>query len=133
MPAIIGDSTQIWELNVHWQIYSQCGVWDPARRGVDIWECIRDRRFRSRTTDFLRAANNIFCRSLDPCHSATQRAVLEILRSKMIVQRCRPLIRLAALSNFTKICYTCSLLPSLIIVRTRLHFVGFLSHHTLYI
>ncbi|EDR07969.1 uncharacterized protein LACBIDRAFT_297510 [Laccaria bicolor S238N-H82] len=40
--AVIGHSTKIWELNVHWPLYSQCAVWDPRRRGVDIWECVRD-------------------------------------------------------------------------------------------
>lgn len=40
---VIANATRIWELNVHWAIYSQCGVWDPRGRGVDIWECIRDR------------------------------------------------------------------------------------------
>ena len=41
--AVVGNATRIWELNVHWTLYSQCGVWDPRGRGVDIWECIRDR------------------------------------------------------------------------------------------
>ncbi|KIK54127.1 hypothetical protein GYMLUDRAFT_177797 [Collybiopsis luxurians FD-317 M1] len=36
--ARIGDSTRIWEVNIHWPLYSQCSVWDG--RGVDIWECI---------------------------------------------------------------------------------------------
>ncbi|TFK38088.1 hypothetical protein BDQ12DRAFT_666313 [Crucibulum laeve] len=40
--AVISNATRIWELNVHWALYSQCGVWDPRGRGVDIWECIRD-------------------------------------------------------------------------------------------
>ncbi|KIJ99999.1 hypothetical protein K443DRAFT_101097 [Laccaria amethystina LaAM-08-1] len=40
--AVIGHATRIWELNVHWSLYSQCAVWDPRRRGVDIWECVRD-------------------------------------------------------------------------------------------
>jgi hypothetical protein len=29
---------------VHWSLYSQCGIWDPKGRGVDIWECIRARK-----------------------------------------------------------------------------------------
>ncbi|KAG2036788.1 hypothetical protein BDR03DRAFT_865370 [Suillus americanus] len=37
----IGNATRIWEINVHWSLYSQCGIWDPKGRGVDIWECIR--------------------------------------------------------------------------------------------
>ena len=44
MPGtVISNATQIWELGVHWTVYSQCGVWDPKGKGVDIWECIRDR------------------------------------------------------------------------------------------
>jgi hypothetical protein len=44
MPEVaIGTATRIWELNTYWIIYSQCGVWDPLRRCVDVWECIRDR------------------------------------------------------------------------------------------
>ncbi|KAH9962975.1 hypothetical protein BC827DRAFT_1129670 [Russula dissimulans] len=41
MPAVVRDATRIWELNIHWELFSQCGVWDPKGRGVDIWECIR--------------------------------------------------------------------------------------------
>jgi hypothetical protein len=45
MPAtIISNATRIWELNVHWSAYSQCGIWNAKGRGVDIWECIRDRK-----------------------------------------------------------------------------------------
>ncbi len=45
MPGtVIGNSTRIWELNSYWALYSQCGVWDSRGRGVDIWECIRDRK-----------------------------------------------------------------------------------------
>ncbi|KAG1736148.1 uncharacterized protein EDB91DRAFT_1204316 [Suillus paluster] len=40
----IGNATRIWEINVHWSLYSQCGIWDPKGRGVDIWECIRARK-----------------------------------------------------------------------------------------
>ncbi|PPQ66814.1 hypothetical protein CVT26_009660 [Gymnopilus dilepis] len=40
--AVVGNATRIWELNVHWALHSQCGIWDPKGRGVDIWECIRD-------------------------------------------------------------------------------------------
>lgn len=29
---------------MHWSLYSQCGIWDPKGRGVDIWECIRARK-----------------------------------------------------------------------------------------
>lgn len=47
--AVVGNATRIWELNVHWALYSQCGIWDPKGRGVDIWECIRDRKFLSIT------------------------------------------------------------------------------------
>ncbi|KAH7887055.1 hypothetical protein F5I97DRAFT_1099436 [Phlebopus sp. FC_14] len=42
MPAaVISNATRIWDIDVHWSLYSQCGIWDPKRRGVDIWECIR--------------------------------------------------------------------------------------------
>lgn len=41
--AVISNATRIWELNVHWTVFSQCGIWDPKGRGVDIWECVRDR------------------------------------------------------------------------------------------
>jgi hypothetical protein len=44
MPTI-ANATRVWEINVHWPMYSQCGVWDPRGRGVDIWECIRDRKY----------------------------------------------------------------------------------------
>ncbi|KIM91490.1 hypothetical protein PILCRDRAFT_94330 [Piloderma croceum F 1598] len=39
--AVISNATRIWELNVSWPLFSQCGVWDIKGRGVDIWECIR--------------------------------------------------------------------------------------------
>jgi len=42
--VVVGNATRIWEVNVHWSLYSQCGVWDPRGRGVDIWECICDRK-----------------------------------------------------------------------------------------
>ncbi|KAJ8083017.1 hypothetical protein PM082_008878 [Marasmius tenuissimus] len=38
----ISNATRIWELSIHWPVYSQCGVWDPRSKGVDIWECVRD-------------------------------------------------------------------------------------------
>lgn len=44
--VVIGNSTRIWELNLHWPLYSQCGVWDVRGRGVDVWECVKDREFR---------------------------------------------------------------------------------------
>lgn len=43
--AVVSNATRVWELNVHWTIYSQCGVWNAKGRGVDIWECIRDREY----------------------------------------------------------------------------------------
>lgn len=43
MPGLVSDATRIWELNIYWPSGSQCGVWDPKSRGVDIWECIRAR------------------------------------------------------------------------------------------
>jgi hypothetical protein len=45
MPAVVSNATRIWELNIYWSLHSQCGVWDPKGRGVDIWECIRARTF----------------------------------------------------------------------------------------
>ncbi|TCD71915.1 hypothetical protein EIP91_000047 [Steccherinum ochraceum] len=39
--AVVSDATRIWELNVHWPLHAQCGIWDPRGKGVDIWECIR--------------------------------------------------------------------------------------------
>src|SRR5258708_4133066 len=47
MPAVVSNATRIWELNIYWDLFSQCGVWDPKGRGVDIWECIRARTFHS--------------------------------------------------------------------------------------
>ena len=44
MPGLVSDATRIWELNIYWPVGSQCGVWDPKSRGVDIWECIRPRK-----------------------------------------------------------------------------------------
>ncbi|KAI9428338.1 hypothetical protein H4582DRAFT_1866754 [Lactarius indigo] len=41
MPAVVSNATRIWELNIHWDLYSQCGIWDAKGRGVDIYECIR--------------------------------------------------------------------------------------------
>ena len=51
MPAVVSNATRIWELNIHWALFSQCGVWDPKGRGVDIWECIRARE--SPSSSFL--------------------------------------------------------------------------------
>lgn len=45
MPTAISNATRIWELNVFWPLYAQCGVWDPKGRGVDIWECIKARMY----------------------------------------------------------------------------------------
>lgn len=45
--TVIGNSTRIWELNLYWPMYSQCGIWDVRGRGVDVWECIKDREFPS--------------------------------------------------------------------------------------
>ncbi|GBE88769.1 hypothetical protein SCP_1401740 [Sparassis crispa] len=42
MPGLVSDATRIWELNIYWTVNSQCGVWDPKGKGVDVWECIRD-------------------------------------------------------------------------------------------
>lgn len=42
--AVISNATRIWELNIQWPMYAQCGVWDTKGRGVDIWECIQARK-----------------------------------------------------------------------------------------
>lgn len=45
MPVpVISDATRVWDINVQWTLYSQCGVWNPRGKGVDIWECIRARK-----------------------------------------------------------------------------------------
>ncbi|KAI0698587.1 hypothetical protein BC835DRAFT_1268815 [Cytidiella melzeri] len=41
MPGLVSDATRIWELDVFWPLGSQCGVWDPKTKGVDVWECVR--------------------------------------------------------------------------------------------
>jgi hypothetical protein len=43
MPAVISNATRIWEQNIYWTLNSQCGTWDSKSKGVEIWECIRDR------------------------------------------------------------------------------------------
>lgn len=45
MPGLVSDATRIWELNIYWALHSQCGIWDPKGKGVDIWECIRPRAY----------------------------------------------------------------------------------------
>ena len=45
MPGLVSDATRIWEINVHWAVGSQCGVWDAKAKGVEIWECIRTREW----------------------------------------------------------------------------------------
>jgi len=43
MPAVVSNATRIWETDIYWDLSSQCGIWDPKRKGVDIWECVRAR------------------------------------------------------------------------------------------
>jgi len=43
MPAVVSNATRIWEVNIHWDLYAQCGIWDQKGKGVDIWECVRAR------------------------------------------------------------------------------------------
>lgn len=38
----IGDATKAWQMNMHWPLYSQCAVWNQAKRRVEIFECMRD-------------------------------------------------------------------------------------------
>ena len=45
MPGLVNDVTRIWELNLYWPVNSQCGIWDPRGKGVDIWECIHPREY----------------------------------------------------------------------------------------
>ena len=47
MPGLVSDATRIWEINIYWPVGSQCAVWDPKSKGVDIWECLRARKFPS--------------------------------------------------------------------------------------
>ncbi|OAX35681.1 hypothetical protein K503DRAFT_773219 [Rhizopogon vinicolor AM-OR11-026] len=54
----IGNATRIWEANVHWSLYSQCGIWDPKGRGVDIFECIRAHD----STQFTQPPNGVYWR-----------------------------------------------------------------------
>lgn len=49
MPAVVSNATRIWELNIQWDLFSQCGVWDAKGRGVDIYECVRARTSLSST------------------------------------------------------------------------------------
>lgn len=44
MPAVVSNATRIWEVNIYWDLYAQCGIWDPKGKGVDIWECVRARK-----------------------------------------------------------------------------------------
>ena len=46
MPSAVSNATRIWEVNIHWDLHSQCGIWDQKGKGVDIWECIRARQSR---------------------------------------------------------------------------------------
>ncbi|KAI0340930.1 hypothetical protein BDW22DRAFT_368165 [Trametopsis cervina] len=41
MPGLVSDATRIWEPDTQWNAGSQCGVWDPNSKGVDVWECIQ--------------------------------------------------------------------------------------------
>ena len=43
MPGLVNDVTRIWEVNLHWPVNAQCGVWNSKQKGVDVWECIRAR------------------------------------------------------------------------------------------
>lgn len=43
---------------MHWSLYSQCGIWDPKGRGVDIWECIKAHD----STQFTQPPNNLYWR-----------------------------------------------------------------------
>ena len=45
MPGLVSDATRIWEVNVYWPQSAQCGVWDPKGRRVEVWECVRARKF----------------------------------------------------------------------------------------
>lgn len=55
--TVIGHATRIWEQNIYWPMYSQCGIWDVKGRGVDVWECIKDRESDAKRFLF----NSLFC------------------------------------------------------------------------
>lgn len=45
MPGLVSDATRVWEVNVYWPMNAQCAVWDVKGKGVDVWECIRPRKY----------------------------------------------------------------------------------------
>lgn len=79
MPAVVSNATRIWEVNMHWDLHAQCGIWDAKGKGVDIWECIRARE----PSPLIRRHFAILitfhhCRLFGSEHSATKQYVLEI-------------------------------------------------------
>lgn len=85
MPAVVNNATRIWEVNIHWDLYAQCGIWDQKGKGVDIWECIRARESRIAVCRFLLILTRFVCRCrlLHARHSATKQYLLEICGSKI--------------------------------------------------
>lgn len=80
MPSAVSNATRIWEVNIHWDLYSQCGIWDQKGKGVDIWECIRARQSQRIICPFLSNPHRFafHCRSFYRYHSATKPYLLEI-------------------------------------------------------
>lgn len=59
MPAVVSNATRIWETEIYWDLYAQCGIWDPKGKGVDIWECIRARESQPVICRFLLIHNSL--------------------------------------------------------------------------
>jgi hypothetical protein len=102
MPAVVSNATRIWELNINWELFSQCGVWDAKGRGVDIYECIRARTSLSSALRFASAHAVCHHRPIHSWHSglsspctrchvstnlrtASKRRVLAICRAPIIL------------------------------------------------
>lgn len=74
MPGLVSDATRIWEVNIYWTLHSQCGVWDPKGKGVDIWECIRPREYSIVSSEAL-FRSFVARRQFDSGHSGVYIAV----------------------------------------------------------
>ena len=83
MPSAVSNATRIWEVNIHWDLYSQCGIWDQKGKGVDIWECIRARQSQPIICPFLLNPHRFAShrRSFYRYNSTTKHYLLEICGS----------------------------------------------------
>lgn len=83
MPAVVSNATRIWEVNIHWDLYAQCGIWDQKGKGVDIWECVRARESQPVTCRFPPDSHRFVCysRPFHARHSAPKQHLLEICGS----------------------------------------------------